>query len=66
LSRESKRSPLLEIAHLLVRFNHIASLIENPDNGSIRPAEELRVVNCIRGCIGSAVPQTIEWQRIGD
>jgi hypothetical protein len=32
----------------------------------MRPAEKLSVVDCVDDCIRLAVPQTTEWQRIGN
>jgi hypothetical protein len=39
----SKNSPLLEIARLLVRFDHVASVIVNANHGIMGTAEKLGV-----------------------
>jgi hypothetical protein len=61
-----KTSPLLEIALVLVRLDHIASRIVNADHSIMLAAEELRVVDCIPDSARLAIPQPTEWQRIGD
>jgi hypothetical protein len=49
---------------VLVRFDDIASFIVNANHGIMRPAEKLRVTDCIRGYIRPGVPEVAEWQRI--
>jgi hypothetical protein len=58
--------PLLEIARVLVRFNHIASFIENANHSVMGAAVELRVAYCVVDRIRPGVPQPTEWQRIGN
>jgi hypothetical protein len=55
-------SPLAEIACVLVRLDHIASLIVNANHDLMGAAVKLRVADCIR----FALPQCTEWERIGD
>jgi hypothetical protein len=38
--------PLVEIAGVLVRLDHVARFIENANHSIMRPAEELGVVDC--------------------
>jgi hypothetical protein len=59
-------SPLPEIACLLVRFDHVARVIENSNHRIMRPAVEFGVADCICDCIRLTVPQATEWKRIGD
>jgi hypothetical protein len=59
-------SPLLEIAIVLVRFDHVASFIVNAKNGIVWAAAKLRVVDCVADRIRFAVPQPTERQRIGN
>jgi hypothetical protein len=56
-------SRLAKIARVLVRLNHVASAIVNADNGIMRAAVELRVIDRI---LRPSVPQPTERQRIGD
>jgi hypothetical protein len=46
-------SPLLELARVLVRPDHVASFIVNPNHSIVRPAAKLRLVNCAGGRTGS-------------
>jgi hypothetical protein len=57
-----KTSPLFEIASVLVRLDHVASVIINANHGIVGAAEKLGVADCIR----LAVPKATKWQRIGD
>ena len=59
-------SPLLEIARVLVRFDHVASFIVNVDHGVMRSAALAGVADCIAGSVRSVIPQPTEWQRIGN
>ena len=59
-------SPLLEIARVLVRFDHVASFIVNVDHGVMRSAALAGVADCIAGSVRSVMPQPTEWQRIGN
>ena len=45
---------LFELSRVLVRFDHVASII--------RVAAKLCVVNCVADC----VPQATQWQRSGN
>ena len=58
-----KALPLPEIARVLVRFNHVASLIVNANHSIMRPAAKLRVID---GIIRLGVPQATEWEQIGN
>src|SRR5262245_22239904 len=58
--------PLLEIALVLVRLDHVASRIVNANHGIVRTAVELRISDCIRDGIRLAIPQPTEWQHIGN
>jgi hypothetical protein len=40
------RSPLFEVARVLVRFNHVASFIVNANHSVMRPVAKLCVVDC--------------------
>jgi hypothetical protein len=62
----SKILRLFEVARVLVRLDHVPSLIVNTNHGIMCPAEMLRVSDCICGGIQPVVPQATEWQRIGD
>jgi hypothetical protein len=56
--------PLFELARVLMRLDHIARFIENADHCTMRPAEKLRVVDCVANCARFAVPQPTEWEGI--
>ena len=60
------RLRLFEIAGGLVRFHHIARFIVNANYGIMGPAAMLRISDCIPDCVWFAIPQTTEWQRIGN
>ena len=51
---------------MLVRLDHVASVIVNANHGTMSAAVVFRVADCIRDRIGIAIPQTTEWQHIGD
>jgi hypothetical protein len=53
---------LLEIARVLVRLDHVASLSINANHSVMWPTAELRVTDCV----WLAVPQATEWERIGN
>jgi hypothetical protein len=61
-----KNSGFLEIARVLVRFDPVTRFIVNANHGIMRAAEKLNVADCVSDCVGFAVPQTTEWQRIGN
>ena len=61
LEPEKRPLRLFEIARVLVRFDHVASVIVNANHGIMRTAIKLRVSNCVRVF---RVPQATEWQRI--
>jgi len=61
-----KNSGFLEIARVLVRFDPVTRFIVNANHGIMRAAEKLGVADCVSDCVGFAVPQTTEWQRIGN
>ena len=60
-----KTSPLLEIALVFVRLDHVASSIVNANHGIVRSAVMRRVADCTTGSIRSVIPQPTEGQRIG-
>jgi hypothetical protein len=61
--RRTQGIPLVEIARVLVRFDHVVWFTVNANDGIVWPAEMLRVIN---GVIRLGVPQPTERQRIGD
>jgi hypothetical protein len=60
---DKRALPLFEIARVLVRFDHVASVIVNANHGAMRAAAMLRIINCIGDLF---VPQATEWQHIGN
>jgi hypothetical protein len=56
-------TPLLEIARMPVRFDHLASGIINANHSIMWATEKLCVPYCT---IRLGVPQATKWQRIGD
>jgi hypothetical protein len=60
------RLPLLEIARVLMRLNHVASFIVNANHSIMRAAVKLCVADCVADRVWLAVPQPPEWQHIGD
>jgi hypothetical protein len=58
--------PLFELARVLVRLDHIASVIVNANHGIVWAAVEFRVVDCVPDCIRFAVLKATEWQHLGD
>jgi hypothetical protein len=46
---------LFELAHVLVRLDHVARIIINANHGIMPAAEKLRVVDCVadRGWFGA-------------
>jgi hypothetical protein len=59
------RSPFSKVARVLVRLNHVASIIVNANHRIVRAAAMFGVTDCVRDCIRLAVPQPTEWQRVG-
>jgi hypothetical protein len=51
---------------VLVRLDHVASVIVNANYCTLRAAVELRVADCILDCVRLAIPQPTEWQHIGN
>jgi hypothetical protein len=49
------RSPLFEIARVLVRFDHVASFIVKVNHGIMRTAEKLGLADCFAHCIRLAI-----------
>jgi len=47
-------SPLFELVRVLVRFNHVASIIVNADNRVMGAAEKLCVIDCVADSTASA------------
>ena len=44
----------------------VVRFIENPNDGVMRSAVELRIIDCVADCVRLAIPQPTEWQRIED
>jgi len=65
-SFKGRHSPLFELARVLVRLDYIASIIVNANDGVMRSAVELRIIDCVADCVRLAIPQAPEWQRIED
>ena len=63
---QAHTSPLSEIALVLVRFDYVARIIVNANHSVMRTAEKLCITDCIADCVRRALPQTTEWQRIGN
>jgi hypothetical protein len=61
-----KASPLLELACVLMGFDHIARFIVNANHSSMSAAEKLCVANCVADRVWLAVPKPTEWQRVGN
>jgi len=59
-------SPFFEIARVLVRLDHVASVIVNANQGVMCPAEEFRLADCIADCVWLAIPEPPEWQGVID
>jgi hypothetical protein len=59
-------SPFMALALVLVRFDHVATIIVNANHSIVRAAAKLCVVNCIADRVWLAVPQASEWQHIGN
>ena len=57
---------LLEIARVLVRFDHVAGRIVNANHGIMCAAVLAGVADCIAGSVRSVLPEPTERQRIGD
>jgi hypothetical protein len=51
---------------VLVRVDHVARFIVNPDGGVMRTTVKLCVSDCIADCVWFPVPQPIKWQHITD
>jgi hypothetical protein len=51
---------------VLVRFNHVARVIVSANHSAMRAAAKLRVVNDVADGGWLTIPQTTEWQRIGN
>jgi len=62
----SKKQFLLifELASVLVRFDHVASFIVNPDH--MRTAVKLGKADGIADCVWPGIPQWTVWQHIGN
>jgi hypothetical protein len=56
-------SPLLEIAIVLVRFNHVARVIVKADHSIMRAAAVFRVPDSICDGVWPGLPQPPEWQQ---
>ena len=50
-------SPFFEIALVLVRLDHLARRIENPNHGIMRSAVLAGVADCIAGGVRSVIPE---------
>jgi hypothetical protein len=51
---------------VLVRFDHVARVIVNANDGVTRATAVFRVSDGVRNCIRTVVPEPTEWQRIGN
>jgi len=51
---------------VFVRLDHIASRIVNSNHRIMRSAAVDRVADCVADRVWLTVPQTTEWQRIGN
>jgi uncharacterized protein (UPF0212 family) len=56
----------LEIAGVLVRLDHVASVIVNANHGIVRATVKLRVFDSVAHRIRPIVPQPTIGQRIAD
>jgi len=54
------------MALVLVGLDHVASGIINANHGAMRTAAVHRVADCVAHRVRFSIPQTTEWQRIGD
>ncbi|TMP93668.1 MAG: hypothetical protein E6L08_05095 [Verrucomicrobia bacterium] len=61
-----KTSPRFEIALVLVRFDHVVSVIVKANHCVMRPTAKLGVADCISDCVWLTVPEPTQWERIGD
>jgi hypothetical protein len=61
----SRPSPLFELARVLVRLDHIASVIVNANHSIMRTGSKLGVTDCIADCVRLAVREPGEWRRVG-
>jgi hypothetical protein len=52
-----------EIARVLMRLNHVGRVTMNPNHSAMCPTPKLCVSDCV-ACFD--VPQSAEWQRIGN
>ena len=60
-------SPLFELARVLVRLDHVAPIASyNANHSTVRPAEKLRVTNCVADHVQLAVQQPTEGKRVGN
>jgi hypothetical protein len=57
---------LFEPALMLMRFDHVARSVKNPDDGIVRPAAKPSIVNCVADCVWLTIQQSAEWQHIGN
>jgi hypothetical protein len=64
-SRRRLKRPLrlFEIARVLVRFDHVASIIINANHGTMGSAAKLGVVNCVADCVRPTIPEPTECLR---
>ena len=60
------RSPLFEIARVLVRLDHVASVIVNANHSIMCAAVMAGVADCVASSVRFVIPQATEWQRIGN
>ena len=56
----------VEIAGVLVRFDHVASVIVNSNHRAMSAAVMLRVTDRVTDCVRLAIPQPTERQHIGN
>jgi hypothetical protein len=55
-----------EIALVLVRLDHLASIIVNSNQRIMRPAVEVRIANRVRDSFWPVIPESPEGERIGN
>jgi hypothetical protein len=60
------RSPLFEIAPVVVRLDHVAGCIIDANDGTVPAAVKLRLTDSITGRVRGAVPKPSERQSLGD
>jgi hypothetical protein len=57
---------ILRRARVLVRLDHVARVIVNPDHSIMRTAVKLGKADGIADCVWPGIPQWTVWQHIGN